>query len=86
MEEFKNFLKAAGLALAILLTIIASVGAICTGSIYTVAGVCNFGWLYFPIREIVRYFKARNSDGSAGKGGVKEPEAESKNNIFEDKI
>ncbi len=86
MEEFKNFLIAAGFALAILLTIIASVGAICTGSIYAVAGVCNFGWLYFPVREIERYFKERNSGGATGKGRAKEPVAESKNNIFEEKI
>lgn len=61
MEEFKKFLKAAGLALSILLTIIASVGAIMAGSIYTFAGILNFGWLFFPIREVVKHFKARKS-------------------------
>ncbi|MBO7510241.1 MAG: hypothetical protein J6T35_03575 [Bacteroidales bacterium] len=73
MEEFKKFLKAAGIVLAILLTIIASVGAICFGSIYTFAGVCNFGWLYYPIREVVKYFKNRNASAPAGKGSISQP-------------
>lgn len=86
MDEFKKFIKALGLLLAIMVTIIASAAGLNTGSIYAVAGVCNFGWLYFPIREIVRYFKNRDAAKALEKGGVKQDKTESKNNIYEDKV
>ena len=86
MDEFKKFIKALGLMLAIMVTIIASAAGLNTGSIYAVAGVCNFGWLYFPIREIVRYFKNRDAAKAPEKGGVKQDKTESKNNIYEDKV
>lgn len=86
MDEFKKFIKALGLLLAIMVTIIASAAGLNTGSIYAVAGVCNFGWLYFPIREIVKYFKNRDAAKAPEKGGVKQDKTESKNNIYEDKV
>lgn len=86
MDEFKKFIKALGLLLAIMATIIASAAGLNTGSIYAVAGVCNFGWLYFPVREIVRYFKNRDAAKAPEKGGVKQDKTESKNNIYEDKV
>ena len=86
MDEFKKFMKALGLLLAIMVTIIASAAGLNAGSIYAVAGVCNFGWLYFPIREIVRYFKNRDAAKAPEKGGVKQDKTESKNNIYEDKV
>ena len=86
MDEFKKFIKALGLMLAIMATIIASAAGLNTGSIYAVAGLLNFGWLYFPIREIVRYFKNRDAAKASEKGGVKQDKTESKNNIYEDKV
>ena len=87
MDEFKKFIKALGLMLAIMVTIIASAAGLNTGSIYAVAGVCNFGWLYFPIREIVKYFKNRDADKAPEKGGAKQDKTkEDKNNIYEDKV
>ena len=80
MDEFKKFLKALGLMLAIMFTIIASAAGLNTGSIYAVAGLFNFGWLYFPIREIVRYFKARNAQKTSANGGIapEKPQADNK--------
>lgn len=86
MDEFKKFIKALGLLMAIMVAIIASVGAINVGSIYAVAGVCNFGCLYFPIREIVKYFKNRDAAKVPEKGGVKQDKTESKNNTYSDKV
>lgn len=61
MTDFKQFLKALAIVFASLLTIIASAGAIMAGGIYSFAGILNFGWLFFPIREVVKHFKARKS-------------------------
>lgn len=61
MKDFKQFIKALAVVLAALLTIIASAGAIMVGGIYTFAGILNFGWLFFPIREVVKHLNARKS-------------------------
>lgn len=86
MDEFKKFIKALGLLLAIMVTIIASAAGLNTGSIYAIAGVCNFGWLYFPIREIVKYFKNRDADKAPEKGGVKQDKAKEDKNTYSDKV
>lgn len=84
MDEFKKFLKALAVVIVAGVTIAASVGSICYGmnddSFYILTGVLNFGWLYFPIREIVRYFKARNAQKTSAKGGVasEKPQADNK--------
>lgn len=70
MEEFKNFLNILGAFIAGLLTIIASAGAIMAGGIYTFAGILNFGWLYFPIREVIKHLNARKGNAPAGNGGI----------------
>lgn len=86
MDEFKKFIKALGLMLAIMVTIIASAAGLNTGSIYAVAGVCNFGWLYFPIREIVKYFKNRDAAKAPEKGGAKMDKAKEDKNTYSDKV
>lgn len=86
MDEFKKFIKALGLMLAIMATIIASAAGLNTGSIYAVAGLLNFGWLYFPIREIVKYFKNRDANKAPEKGGVKQDKAQEDKNTYSDKV
>lgn len=84
-QEFKNFLKALVIVLTGLLTIIASAGAIGAGSLYAFAGFVNLGWMYFPIREAVKYFKERNASGNASKGAASKPAQEDSKDIAEQK-
>lgn len=86
MDEFNKFIKALGLMLAIMVTIIASAAGLNTGSIYAVAGVCNFGWLYLPIRELVRYFKNRDAAKATEKGGAKMDKEKEDKNTYSDKV
>ena len=85
MDEFKKFLKVAAVALVCFFTVVASAGSIDFGTadpepLYRLAGILNLGWLYFPIREIARYFKARNAQKTSAKGGVvpEKPQADNK--------
>lgn len=91
MDEFKKFIKGAAVALVCFFTAVASAGSIDFGTadpepLYRIAGILNLGWLYFPIREIVKYFKNRDAAKAPEKGGVKQDKTESKNNIYEDKV
>lgn len=70
MKDFKQFIKALAVVLAALLTIIASAGAVNFGGFYAFAGVCNLGWLYFPIREVIKHLNARKDNAPAGNSGI----------------
>ena len=89
MNEFKTFIKFVLGAVALLLTIAASIGAIYYGigndPFYIVAGVCNLlGWGDLIAYNAYKLIKARmGGEESSGKAGAKEPPSASDNKTDE---
>lgn len=91
MNEFKTFIKFALGAVALLLTISASVGAIEYGigagnpSFYAFAGVCNLlGWGGLIAYNAYKLIKARTGgEQHSEKAGVKKPQSSSDNKTDE---
>jgi hypothetical protein len=84
MNEFKQFIKVIAFVIVCGVTIAASSGSINLGvetheGFNIVVGILNFGWLYFPIREAVKYFKSRTAAKEAAKAGVSEQKADEDN-------
>lgn len=90
MDEFKKFLKVIAFVIVCGVTIAASSGSINLGvetheGFNIVVGILNFGWLYFPIREIVKYFKNRDAAKAPEKGGAKMDKEKEDKNTYSDK-